>query len=305
MASGIKKPSKGRHSVTERYLSLLKKSLLDELYLENEARILFFVQNIFSPPPAGLEEISRDFLNIRNNPMLLSLKALRQNGGWVRFHEETAEGEAIEIDVCRSFSFTAHTMIGRARMDNIHDCLNTIVKDDIPGDLIETGVWKGGATIFMRGFLAAHKIRNRKVWVADSFEGMPVPRHEKDHGCDMSKNVQPYLNISLEEVQELFERYDLLDDQVRFLKGWFRDTLPTAPIKKLALLRLDGDLYESTMDALENLYAKVSPGGFIIVDDYFTFLQCQEAIDEFRARHNIRKKLVRIDDQSMFWRKTE
>jgi len=303
MANKNKESRKERRLIAERYLALLKKSLLDELYLENEARILFFVKNIFQVPPSTLDELSRDFLNIRNNPMFSSLKKLREKGNWIRFHEETPEGKTVELENCRVFSFTAHTMIGRARIENIHDCLNTIVRDGVPGDLIETGVWKGGATIFMRGFLAAHKIRNRKVWVADSFEGMPTPRHAMDYGCDMSKDIHPYLSVSLEEVQALFERYDLLDDQVRFLKGWFRNTLPVAPIKKLALLRLDGDLYESTMDALENLYSKLSPGGFVIVDDYFTFPQCKEAVDEFRSRHKIRKKLVQIDDQSMFWRK--
>ncbi|MBS4096565.1 MAG: class I SAM-dependent methyltransferase, partial [Sulfuricella sp.] len=288
--------------IAERYLLLLKKSLLDELYLENEARILFFVQNTLTPLPS-LDAISSFFLNIRNQTVFSSLKELRKTGAWIRIQHTNSQGESIEPPHCRGFSFTAHTMIGRARVDNIHDCLNTIVEDDIPGDLIETGVWKGGATIFMRGFLAAHRIRNRKVWVADSFEGLPAPTHQKDHGCDFSKEVFPYLSVGLEEVRELFERYDLLDDQVRFLKGWFCDTLPSAPIKKLALLRLDGDLYESTMDALENLYSKLSPGGFVIVDDYYAFPQCKLAVDEFRDRHGIRKKIIQIDHDSMYWRK--
>lgn len=84
-----------------------------------------------------------------------------------------------------------------------------------------------------------------------------------------------YSRHSLEEVQENFRRYNLLDDQVQFLKGWFCDTLPTAPIEKLAVLRLDGDLYESIMDGLNALYDKVSPGGFIIVDDYGDFEPCR------------------------------
>jgi len=84
----------------------------------------------------------------------------------------------------------------------------------------------------------------------------------------------PVLAVPLEEVQALFRRYDLLDAQVRFLKGWFKDTLAGAPIERLALLRLDGDLYESTMDALVPLYDKVSPGGFVIVDDYYSCAPC-------------------------------
>ncbi len=301
-----KKPKKHRDSSNakaERYLSLLKKSLLNELYLENEARILFFVQDVLTPL-GPIDEISRYFLNIQNSPYYSGLKELRKTGAWIRFQHKDTQGEIVEPAGCRGFSFTAHTMIGRARIDNIHNCLNTIAQDDVPGDMIETGVWKGGATIFMRGFLAAHKIRNRQVWVADSFEGLPTPRLQEDHGYDFSKNVYPYLSVGLEEVQELFERYDLLDDQVRFLKGWFCDTLPSAPIKKLALMRLDGDLYESTRDALENLYPRLSPGGFVIVDDYYAFPQCRKAVDEYRDRYGIHETPIQIDHDSMFWRKS-
>ena len=109
--------------------------------------------------------------------------------------------------------------------------------------------------------------------------------------------------LSLEEVQELFARYDLLDEQVGFLKGWFKDTLPTAPIERLALLRLDGDLYESTMDALTALYDRLSPGGFVIVDDYYALAACQQAVDEFRAARGADEPLERIDRDSVFWRK--
>ncbi|MFA7241326.1 MAG: TylF/MycF/NovP-related O-methyltransferase [Sulfuricellaceae bacterium] len=291
----------GNLSVAERYLSLLKKSLLDELYLENEARIVFFMEKILGRQPTTLNQLIRDFLDIRNNDIYSTLEDGRKDGGWIPF---ACKSDLTESPAFRNFVFTAHTMIGRARIDNIHRCLDRINRDDIPGDLIETGVWKGGATIFMRGFLAAHKIRNRKVWVADSFEGVPASSHEKDLALDFSKTVFPYLSVSMEEVQALFERYDLLDDQVHFLKGWFRDTLPTAPIEKLALLRLDGDLYESTMDALENLYAKLSKGGYAIVDDYYALPQCQEAVDEFRKRHGIVEKLKQIDRVSVYWRKT-
>jgi hypothetical protein len=117
---------------------------------------------------------------------------------------------------------------------------------NIPGDLIETGIWRGGAVIFMRGVLAACGIADRIVWAADSFEGVPPPTHPQDANLDLSARVYSFLVVSLEQVSELCARYDLLDGQVKFLKGWFKDTLQTAPIEKLAMLRLDGDLYEST-----------------------------------------------------------
>jgi hypothetical protein len=157
----------------------------------------------------------------------------------------------------------------------------------------------------MRGILYAYGVTDRLVWAADSFKGVPPPTLPEDDGFDISASVYPFLKVNIVQVWELFEAYGLLDDQVKFLKGWFKDTLETAPIEKLALLRLDGDLYESTMDALNPLYSKVSPGGFIIVDDYFSCPPCGRAIDEFRAKHDISDELIRIDDHSVYWRKSQ
>ena len=111
------------------------------------------------------------------------------------------------------------------------------------------------------------------------------------------------MRCQLSEVQELFARYGLLDNQVKFLKGWFKDTLAESPIEQLAILRLDGDLYESTWDALAPLYGKVAPGGFIIVDDFNSCPPCKRAIVEFRAKFGIGEELVEIDSQSVYWRK--
>jgi O-methyltransferase len=111
------------------------------------------------------------------------------------------------------------------------------------------------------------------------------------------------LAIDLETVQNLFDRYSLLDGQVRFLKGWFKDTLPSAPIEKLALLRLDGDLYESTRDALNALYHKVVPGGFVIIDDYGCLAPCRRAVDEFREKNKIAEPLTPVDWTAVYWQR--
>ncbi|MBB6445210.1 TylF/MycF family methyltransferase [Bacillus benzoevorans] len=197
----------------------------------------------------------------------------------------------------------AHSMIGRMRMDNIHNCMDIILQENIKGDFIETGVWRGGACIFMRGFLKAHAINDRNVWVADSFQGLPAPniiKYPQDNGDQLYK--VDYLRVSLPEVQQNFQRYGLLDENVKFLKGWFRDTLPVAPIDKLAILRLDGDMYESTMDSLTNLYHKVSKGGFIIIDDY-ALPGCQAAVTDFRRVRKIEEPLIKIDNFGVYWRK--
>jgi O-methyltransferase len=131
---------------------------------------------------------------------------------------------------------------------------------------------------------------------------LPKPTAEPDKGFDYSAGVAPVLAVSLEDVQALFAKYGLLDDKVRFLKGWFRDTLPGAPIERLALLRLDGDLYESTRDALHALYERVVPGGFVLVDDYGDFAPCRKAIDEFRAQRSIDAPIVKVDWTGVYWR---
>jgi O-methyltransferase len=195
----------------------------------------------------------------------------------------------------------AHTMVGIKRLDNLQSCVEDVLRNNVPGDLIETGVWRGGSTIFMRGVLKAYGVTDRCVWVADSFEGLPPPdpaNYPSDKG-DIHHTFD-VLRVSLEEVRANFDRYGLLDDQVRFLKGWFKDTLPQAPIERLAVLRLDGDLYESTMDSLTNLYPKLQPGGYLIIDDY-VLGPCREAVTDFRAAHKIEDAIIRIDDSGVFW----
>ena len=109
--------------------------------------------------------------------------------------------------------------------------------------------------------------------------------------------------VSLEQVQGNFARYGLLDKQVIFLKGYFNETLPEAPIEKLSILRIDADLYGSTIDALASLYPKLSPGGFAICDDYANLPDCRRAIDDYRREHGIVEELMQIDRRAVFWKK--
>ena len=198
----------------------------------------------------------------------------------------------------------AHTMIGIPRLDNLQRCVEEVLQGGVKGDLIETGVWRGGAAIFMRGILKAYGVTDRQVWVADSFQGLPhadLALYPKESTYAFHEHKE--LAVSLDEVQKNFERYGLLDGQVRFLKGWFRDTLPTAPIGKLALMRLDGDMYESTMDGLVSLYPKLSSGGIAIIDDYNSVQACNFAVDDFRRERGIATELSLIAGCGAFWRK--
>ena len=200
----------------------------------------------------------------------------------------------------------AHTMIGLDRLNMLQFCVEDVLANDVPGDLIETGVWRGGATIFMRAILKAYGVEDRHVWVADSFEGLPSPEAGRyPHDAESNFHTFDELAISLEQVKSNFERYGLLDDRVRFLKGWFSDTLPEAPIERLAVVRLDGDMYESTMDALVNLYPKLSVGGYLIVDDYGAVPACRQAIHDYREAHDIHEEIQSIDYTGVFWQRAE
>ena len=195
-----------------------------------------------------------------------------------------------------------YSMVGLKRLDNLQFCVQSVLDESIPGDLLEAGVWRGGSCIFMRALLKLHGVTDRTVWAADSFQGLPAPSLEADRDYDLSKF--PILTVSQEEVEAAFQRFDLLDNQVRFLKGWFKDSLPTAPVSRLAVLRMDGDLYESTTDILNPLYPKVSPGGFVIVDDYHLLPPCKQAVDEFRGRAGIADPIQEIDGTAVFWRRS-
>lgn len=198
----------------------------------------------------------------------------------------------------------AHTMIGVKRLENIRCCAEEVLKANVPGDFMETGVWRGGATIFMRAVLAAYQRADKRVWVADSFAGLPAPDPSSfpaDRGDQ--HHTHPELVSSLTSVKENFARYNLLDDQVVFLPGWFRDTLPGCGVEKLSLLRLDGDMYESTIIALDALYPRLMPGGFLIVDDYGAVPACKRAVHDYRMKHGIAEEIVQIDWAGVYWRK--
>jgi hypothetical protein len=199
----------------------------------------------------------------------------------------------------------AHSMIGGKRMHNLRTLCEDLLNRDIPGDFIETGVWRGGACIMMQAILRAYGVTGRRVFVCDSFEGLPSPNsaiYPADAG-DTHSTIET-LKISLEEVKENFERYGLRDGAV-FVKGWFKDTLHKIPSSKFALIRLDGDMYESTIQGLDSLYARLEPGGYLIVDDYGAIPACKAAVDDFRRDRQIVDPMTKIDWTGVFWQKSK
>lgn len=233
------------------------------------------------------------------------VRALRRRG-------RSVLAQPVEFDVSSNTEGTSSvwdippwpmTMIGSVRLGNVEECIRTVVESGVPGDLIETGVWRGGTTIFMRGVLRAYGVTDRTVYVADSFAGLPPPDAEKypaDKGIDL--HLWPGLAVSLEDVEANFARFGLLDDRVSFVKGWFRDTLPTLRDHRWAVIRLDGDLYESTTDSLENLYPGLAPGGWVIVDDY-AIPACAQAVNDYREKNAITEPMVKVDWTGICWQR--
>lgn len=273
--------------IAERYIELLRKALLNETCLEAEAAYFYARECAEKGAPFDLTRM----FNVQEGLA----------GLYSRLASARRIGRHLNRDL-QKIGFST-TMIGRKRMENLEQCVRDVVENDVRGDLIECGVWRGGATIFMRGILAALGVTDRLVWVADSFRGLPDPNPER-MDPDLAASRLPQLAVDLAQVKENFVRYDLLDAQVCFLEGLFEDTLPRAPIHRLAVLRLDGDYYDSTMDPLKALYDKVSVGGYVIVDDYGVIPACQAAVDDFRAERSITSVMELVDTDCVFWKKS-
>ena len=199
----------------------------------------------------------------------------------------------------------AHSMVGLLRLENVRELAQRAIDQGIPGHFIETGVWRGGCCILMRGVLAANLATDRKVYVADLFAGLPPPNpilFPVDAGTDL--HTSPDLAVPLDEVRDNFNRYGLLDDQVIFVKGFFSATLPKLDAGPFALIRLDGDMYELTYVALQSFYPKVSTGGFVIIDDYGAIAQCRRAVEDYRSENGIGDAIHQIDFTGIWWQKS-
>jgi O-methyltransferase len=288
--------------LTDRYLSLVKSALVNELYVDLEAQLLMSVLCSAQSMVMNLE----DFWAVRKDRNFIDpLIDAKQDGDTILL-ETQSEGKRSRVEGnLRNYTEFSLTLVGRKRLDNLQACIEDILENDVRGDFLEAGVWRGGCCILMRAVLAAHDCRDRKIWLADSFEGLPESKGDHDREYPMDASLLPVLAVSVDEVQQNFERFDLLDDQLVFLPGWFNETLPEAETGPLALLRVDCDLYASTMTVLEELYSRVPTGGWVIIDDYGILPPCKQAVDEFREREAITDPLQKIDEHAVCWKVTQ
>ncbi|MBD2078131.1 class I SAM-dependent methyltransferase [Phormidium sp. FACHB-592] len=202
-----------------------------------------------------------------------------------------------------------YSMVPDSGVEFLIKAVQSIYEQQIEGDFVECGVWRGGCAAAMK--LAERSLQphsQRLLHLFDSYEGLP-PVQPIDGpmaaGWQQAVDSPWYFDnctASLEDVQRNFSQLGLLDSEVHFYKGWFETTVPEfvkgKSERKIAILRLDGDWYESTKVCLENLYPLVSEKGIIIIDDYYAWDGCAVAVHEYLGSNGLNHRIRSIPDFS-------
>ena len=197
------------------------------------------------------------------------------------------------------------TMTSTERQYALFKAIEYVEKAGIDGDIVECGVWKGGSSMLAALSLLESDSKNRGLWLYDTFAGMSEPtEHDVNLHGNPSKEKWRAMNkdgmngwdyASLEEVRKNVHSTGYPKDKVRFIKGKVEETIPRDMPKKIALLRLDTDWYESTKHELEHLFPLLAKGGVLIIDDYGHWRGARKAVDEYIERNNVKMLLDRID----------
>ena len=194
------------------------------------------------------------------------------------------------------------SMVGLTRLDDLQRCVESVVADEVPGDLIECGSWRGGAAMLMRATLDTLGQSGRTVFVADSFQGFPRADVGEEYSLDADLASVGFLSVPLAEVQASFARLGL-SEGVSFVAGFFADTLPALRGHPWAVARLDGDSYDATRSALDAVYPSLSVGGYLVIDDFYPLDDCRRAVEDFRAEHEITEPIESVDWNAARWRR--
>jgi O-methyltransferase len=207
----------------------------------------------------------------------------------------------------KDWTLNGLSMVGLRRLDDLQACAESVVRDEIEGDLIEAGVWRGGASILIRATVDSLGATDRIVWLADSFEGFPPPEQSgvaADRALETQLSGIDYFAPGLGAVKSYFARFGF-SDRVKFVPGFFEETLGQLGGRRWSLIRIDADTYSATKLALEALYPGVAVAGYVVLDDYFHpwLPECKKAIDDFRIEHHISEPIHKIDWNSGRWRR--
>jgi hypothetical protein len=288
-AAGVLAVHEHRDAALRRqYLDLLARALVNLIYPEQDLRI------------DELEEHRAELFHLHYERRMRDLRYLEAEK-FAAIVQHKIDGSSWRRRPARF----AHTMVGLRRLDNLEYCAASVFANGIAGDFVECGVLQGGASIFLRGLQVAYGEEARRTWLCDSFAGPPPPQDAADRELAAGYNeaAEPWLAATIDAVRDNFRTYDLLSDNVRFVEGLFADALPHAEIERIAILRIDAGLYDATTDVLENLYDRISAGGFVVVDDYNVYEPCRRAVDDFRARRGDAAPMRIADWNSAYWQK--
>jgi hypothetical protein len=262
-------------------------------------------------PRQGDEALRASYLELLKLSICDLVGASTQTISWtgdrrVFSRELTGDDQMAWRAAGRDWPLNALTMVGLRRLDDLQACVESVVADSVDGDLIEAGAWRGGASILMRATLDTLGAHDRTVWVADSFQGFPAPEAHGDEAdrtleTEMS-STHDYLAAPLEAVQGYFDRFGCADG-VRFVPGFFEDTMPELRGRRWSVVRLDGDTYKATRLTLDALYPGLSVGGYVVLDDYRFLPACRRAVDDYRREHGITEPIEEIDWNGARWRR--
>ncbi len=288
------------HVAADRLLQIIEARFGDGLKAARDARA--------SGPLPGVEGLRRAYLD------LLKLCLCDLCGTSTQSVARTIQGDVMSRELVGDqlrfrtagldWPLRGLTMVGLARLDDLQACVESIYRDDVDGDLVEAGSWRGGASILMRATLDSLGEDERTLWVADSFQGFPDVDRNGREGYDLGVDLAgcDFLSVPLEEVESSFARFGL-ERGVNFVPGFFEDTLPALTGRRWSIVRLDGDTYDATRLALDALYPGLAVGGYVIVDDYLPLDECRRAVDDFRREHGITEPIEEVDWSCARWRR--
>jgi O-methyltransferase len=194
-----------------------------------------------------------------------------------------------------------YTMVSTARLENLYERVREAEKMGIAGDIVECGCWHGGSGAVM-GAASLDAGGQRTAWLFDSFQGLPPPG-DKDGQREHDFYFDGWCKGDTDKVRAIFRRVGFPLEHLKIVPGWFQDTLPYVPVQQIAVLHVDADWYESVKLVLETLYDRVTIGGFVVIDDYFIWPGCKQAVDEFRAARGIHAPLHSVTNTAAYFQK--
>jgi cephalosporin hydroxylase len=266
---------------TARHLRTVKASLLNEHYLDHEVRFALLTDRITNGRPLVVDQL-RD---PARNEQIAFRRVQRERLG------------PAGPDAVAAASFLPYTAMGRTQLDHLEACLDAVRADGVPGDLVECGTGRGGGAIFMRAWLDAHEVPDRRVWVADAFRSAPEP----DKAPTLTRQGVAGFSADLNLVRDGFHRFELLDDRVRFLQGPLPSTLAELETDGIAVLRIGRTAAGEAQTVLDRLYDRVAVGGWVLVEGADPTARKQ--VDAFRAERGVAAPLERVDASAVAWRK--